>query len=70
MGRGGRGVGKSVRIDARRLALGRSVPPHPELIYHLVGKEFGIPPWIVEDAEAGDVMRAFMLMNDLAPKEK
>jgi hypothetical protein len=70
VGRRGREPPKSVRIDARRLALGRSVPSHPELIYHLVGKEFGVPPWIVEEAEAGDVMRAFMLMNDLAPKEK
>jgi len=51
-----------------RLALGRRLSPHPLIIFHLVGKEFGIPPHEVEKWEAGDLMRAYFLMNDLAPK--
>ena len=51
-----------------RLALGRSISPHPYIMFHLIGKEFGIPPHEVAEWEAGDVMRTFMLMSDLAPK--
>jgi hypothetical protein len=60
----------AVRLDAQRLALGRSVSPHPLLMMHLVAKEFGIAPWEVESADAGAVMRAWMLMSDLQPKER
>ncbi len=70
MGRGGSGTPPAVRLDAQRLALGRSISPHPILMMHLVAKEFGIPPWEVESADAGAVMRAWMLMSDLQSKER
>ena len=70
MGRSGRRTPPAVRLDAQRLALGRSISPHPHLMFHLIGKEFGIPPWEVESADAGAVMRAWMLMSDLQPKER
>jgi hypothetical protein len=37
---------------------------------HLVAKEFGQAPHEVMDWEAGDLLRTFMLMADLQPKEK
>ncbi len=60
----------SLRLDAQRLAAGRAIQPHPILVAHLVGKEFGIAPHEVMDWEAGDLLRTFMLMADLQPKEK
>jgi len=60
----------SLRLDAQRLAAGRAIQPHPILMAHLVGKEFGIAPHEVMDWEAGDLLRTFMLMADLQPKEK
>jgi len=39
------------------------------IVAHLIGKEFGIPPHEVMDWEAGDLLRTFMLMADLQPKE-
>jgi hypothetical protein len=52
------------------MAAGRAIQPHPILMAHLVGKEFGIAPHEVMDWEAGDLLRTFMLMADLQPKEK
>ena len=43
--------------------------PHPILIAYLIGREFKIPPHEVLEWEAGDLMRTFMLMSDLQPKE-
>jgi hypothetical protein len=37
-------------------------------MYYLVGKEFGIPPWEVAEADAGSVMQAFLLLSDMQPK--
>ena len=70
MERCGSSTPPSVRLDAQRLAAGRSIQPDPLLVAHLVGKEFGIPPHEVMDWEAGDLLRTFMLMTDLQPKEK
>jgi hypothetical protein len=51
------------------MAAGRSIQPHPILMAHLVGKEFGLAPHTVMDWEAGDLLRTFTLMADLQPKE-
>ena len=51
------------------MAAGRSIQPHPILMAHLVGKEFGIAPHLVMDWDAGDLLRTFTLMADLQPKE-
>lgn len=59
----------SIRLDAQRLAAGRSISPHPMLMAYLVGREFKIPPHEVLEWEAADLMRTFMLMSDLQPKE-
>ncbi len=59
----------AVRLDAQRLAAGRSIQPDPLIVAHLVGKEFGLAPHTVMDWEAGDLLRTFMLMSDLQPKE-
>ena len=70
MERRGSSTPPSLRLDAQRLAAGRAIQPHPILVAHLVGKEFGIAPHEVMDWEAGDLLRTFMLMADLQPKEK
>jgi hypothetical protein len=59
----------SIRLDAQRLAAGRSLAPHPLIAAHLIGKEFGIAPHEVLEWDAGDFNRALMLMSDLQPKE-
>lgn len=69
MERGGSSTPPAVRLDAQRMAAGRSIQPHPLLMAHLVGKEFGIAPHEVMDWDAGDLLRTFMLMADLQPKE-
>lgn len=69
MERRGSSTPPSLRLDAQRLAAGRAIKPHPILMAHLVGKEFGIAPHEVLDWEAGDLMRTFTLMADLQPKE-
>ena len=60
----------SIRLDAQRLAAGRSLVPHPLIVAHLIGKEFGIAPHEVLQWDAGDFSRTSLLMSDLQPKEK
>jgi len=50
--------------------LGRTISPHPLIVAHLLGKEFGVPPHEVLEWEAQDFQRAALLMSDLQPKEK
>ena len=64
------GTPPSLRLDAQRLAAGRSLVPHPYIAAHLIGREFGIPPHEVLDWDAGDFNRTLILMNDLQPKER
>lgn len=70
MERCGSGTPPSLRLDAQRLALGRTISPHPLIVAHLIGKEFGIPPHQVLEWEAQDFQRAALLMSDLQPKEQ
>lgn len=70
MGNEGSGTPPSVRLDAQRLAAGRSLAPHPFIAAHLIGKEFGIAPHLVLEWDAEDFSRTLMLLNDLQPKER
>lgn len=70
MERRGSSTPPSVRLDAQRLAAGRSIVPHPYIAAHLIGKEFGIPPHEVLEWEAGDFLRTMTLLSDLTPKGK
>ena len=69
MERRGSSTPPSIRLDAQRLAAGRSISPHPILVAHLIGKEFGIAPHEVLEWDAGDFQRTFRLMSDLQRKE-
>ena len=69
MERRGSSTPPSIRLDAQRLAAGRSISPHPILVAHLIGKEFGIAPHSVLEWDAGDFQRTFRLMSDLQRKE-
>jgi hypothetical protein len=68
--RGGGYTPPTLRLDAQRLAAGRSIVPHPYLIAHLIGKEFGIAPHEVLEWDAGDFQRTFILISDLQQKGK
>ena len=70
MERRGSSTPPTLRLDAQRLAAGRSISPHPLLVAHLIGKEFGIAPHEVLEWDAGDFQRTAQLMSDLQPKEK
>jgi len=58
-----------VRLAARQLSLGKSVKPPPEIIFHILAKEFGKFPWEVEEAPLHYVMRAWALHAEMQPKE-
>lgn len=70
MERGSHSTPPSIRLDAQRLAAGRSLAPHPLIVAHLIGEKFGIAPHEVLQWDAGDFNRAYVLMSDLQPKEK
>lgn len=57
-----------VRLDAQRLAAGRSLVPHPLVLAHLIGREFGVAPHEVLEWDATDFVRAAVLISDLQPK--
>ena len=66
---GSRSTPPSLRLDAQRLAAGRSLVPHPLIAAHLIGEKFHIPPHEVLEWDSGDFLRTLMLMSDLQPKE-
>ena len=70
MVRGGGFTPPTLRLDAQRLAAGRTIVPHPYLIAHLIGKEFGIAPHEVLEWDAADFQRTFILISDLQPRGK
>ena len=67
---GGSSTPPALRLDAQRLAAGRSIVPHPYIMAHIIGKEFGIAPHEVLEWEAEHFQRTFMLVGDLQPKSK
>lgn len=66
---GSRRTPPSLRLDAQRLAAGRSLSPHPLIAAHLIGEKFHVPPHEVLEWETQDFLRALTLMSDLQPKE-
>lgn len=66
---GSRSAPPSLRLDAQRLAAGRSLSPHPLIAAHLIGEKFHVPPHEVLEWETQDFLRALTLMSDLQPKE-
>jgi hypothetical protein len=60
----------SIRLDAQRLAAGRTISPHPLIAAHLIGEKFHIPPHEVLEWDAQDFTRTLALMSDLQPKEQ
>ena len=69
MERCGSSTPPSIRLDAQRLAAGRSLAPHPLIAAHLIGEKFHIPPHEVLEWEAEYFTRTLALMSDLQPKE-
>ena len=67
---GSRSTPPSLRLDAQRLAAGRSISPHPLIAAHLIGEKFHVPPHEVLEWETQDFLRALTLMSDLQPKEQ
>jgi len=40
------------------------------IVIHLLAKEFGVPPWVIADGPADEVMQAWFLHCELQPKER
>lgn len=71
MERVARDTPKRARLEARRLAVGQAIPVSSlEVIAHLLGKEYGVPPWKILEAPAEDVMQAWALFTEIQPKGK
>jgi hypothetical protein len=49
--------------------LGQPVKPSPEIIFHILAKEFGKFPWEVEEAPLHYVLKAWALHAEMQPKE-
>jgi hypothetical protein len=45
------------------------VVPPAQLIFHIVGKEFGQLPWVVADAPLIEVLKTYALITELQPKQ-
>jgi hypothetical protein len=59
-----------VRLAARQLSLGQAIGRvPPEIIFHILAKEFGKFPWEVEEAPLHYVMKAWALHAEMQPKE-
>ena len=58
-----------MRLAARQISLGQAVKPPPEIIFHILAKEFGKFPWEVEEAPLHLVVKAWALYAELQPKE-
>jgi len=57
-----------VRTAAARLSVGHSAVPPAELIFYMVGKEFGIAPWKLAQEDAADVMATYAILREMQPK--
>lgn len=71
----GRRTGKTaapiaLRRTAKRLALGHSVTPEPEVMFYLLARELGTTPDVIGEKPADEVLRWWQLYSDLQPKEK
>jgi len=60
---------KRVRLAARQISLGQAVKPPPEIIFHILAKEFGKFPWEVAEAPLDSVMLAWALYAEMQPKD-
>lgn len=58
-----------MRLAARQISLGQSVKPSPEIIFHILAKEFGKFPWEVEEAPLHSVLKAWALYAEMQPKD-
>jgi len=59
-----------VKQEIRRVAMGRPASRIPtQLVYYLLGREFGVPPWVIADADAGDVLQAIQIFAILKEVE-
>jgi hypothetical protein len=53
-----------VKREVQRIALGRPASRVPgPLVFHLLGKAYGVPPWVIANAPAGDVLQAWEVYN-------
>jgi hypothetical protein len=59
-----------VRLAAKRLALGQSFAPPPEIIFHILGEKFGMWPEQVASLPIEEVLLAWMIHAELQPKGK
>jgi hypothetical protein len=59
-----------VRLAARRLALGQSFVPPPDIIFHILAEKFGMWPDEVASLPIDQVLKAWMIHAEMQPKGK
>ena len=63
-------AGPQVRLAAKRLALGQTLAPPPEIIFHILGEKFGMWPDEVASLPLDQVLLAWTIHAEMQPKGK
>ena len=66
----GEPTGPQVRLAARRMAMGHSIAPPAEIIFHILGQKFGMWPSQVASLPIEEVIQAWELHAEMQPKGK
>lgn len=59
-----------VRLAAKRMAIGQTISPPPEIIFHLLGEKFGMWPDEVASLPLDQVLLHWMIHAEIQPKGK
>jgi hypothetical protein len=49
--------------------MGKSTSPSPEIMFHLLGREFGVLPSVIAELSVFEVMQMWALYAELQPKD-
>jgi hypothetical protein len=49
--------------------MGKSTTPTPEIMFHLLGREFGVLPSVIAELPVYEVMQMWSLSAELQPKD-
>lgn len=52
------------------MSIGQAIIPPPEIIFHLLGKEFGMWPDEVASLPVEQVIKAWQIHAEMQPKER
>lgn len=49
--------------------MGKATSPSPEVMFHLLGREFGVLPSVIAELPVYEVMQMWALFAELQPKD-